>query len=180
MDGHVQEDSARGLHVLGGRGFGVPAGDADQVGRSDPAGSHGLPRLVKAGVEAPVESDLQLHFVVPNGLQGIVDLLQIQGQRLFAEDVLPRKGRLTDQLGMGGRAGADEDRVDGGVLHDARLLLGVRGNPEIGGAALGGLPGNVHHGRQVGFRDAAGQVVGVDSPDAACTDQAQVELSNQE
>ena len=180
VDGHVQEDSARCLHVLGGRRFRIPAGDADQVGRADPAGSHRLPRLEKAGIEAPVESDLQLHFVVPNGLQGTIDLLQIQGQRLFAENVLSRRRGLSDQFGMSGRAGADDHRVDGGVLHNARLLLAGRGNPEIGGAALGGLQGNVHHGRQAGLGDAAGQIVRVDAPDAAGTEQAQVELSDQE
>ena len=180
MDGHVQEDSTGGLHVLGGRRFGIPAGDADQVGRSDSAGSHGLPRLEKAGIETPVESDLQLHFVVPNGLQGAIDLLKIQGQRLLAEDVLSRRRRLPDQSGMSGRAGADDHRVDGGVLQNALGVRAGRGNPEIGGTALGSLQGDVHHGRQAGFRNAASQVVRVDAPDATGAEQAQVELSDQE
>ena len=150
-------------------------------GASDSAGSHGLPHLEKAGIEAPVESDLQLHFVVPNGLQGAIDLLKIQGQRLFAENVLSRKGRgLSDQFGMSGRAGADDHRVDGGVLQSALGVRAGRGNPEIGGTALGSLQGDVHHGRQAGFRNAASQVVRVDAPDAAGAEQAQVELSDQE
>ena len=77
-----------------GGGAGIAADDVQQRGRADLAADDRLAHAGEVGIEAAVEADLQLDAGLLDRRQRLVDLGQVEGDRLFAEDVLAGLGGL--------------------------------------------------------------------------------------
>ena len=127
-------------------------------------------------VEAPVEADLQLHSSRFHRGQGAVNLLQAEGDGLFAEDVLAGLGGLRDQIGVGVGGGADQHRFDLRVGKDLGARCGHLGNIAAGSQRLRGLAVDVGDRDDLRLRQAEGQRLRVDSPDASGADDSDVQL----
>ena len=176
MDHHVEEDPARDLDVGERRRRGIAADDVQNVRLTDLARPDQLPDPPVVGVEAPVEADLQFHARLPHRRERLVDQRQIQGDRLFTEDVLSGGGRLHDHLGVGVGARADGHGVDGAVVEQPAVIIGADGHVKIGGAFLGCALDDVRHGGHPRPRNAKRQVLRVEPPDPARADDAELNL----
>ena len=78
----------------------------EQVRFADFTAGNRLARAREIGVEAPIETDLQLDPGIVNGRQRGIDFRKIKVDRLFAENVLPGLRRPHNQIrvGIGRRA----------------------------------------------------------------------------
>ena len=86
--------------------------------RSDLATRHSLAHACKVRVEAPVESDLQLHACLLDSRQSRVNLLETERDRLLTKNVLPRLRRLRDQVRVRACRRADQHGIDRLVAND--------------------------------------------------------------
>lgn len=118
---HVNEAAAAaqlGVLAEGARNGRVPAGQLgpahDQ--RAQVAGLDHLLERHMAGVIAHHEVDAQLHTHRLAVGDHLVTLLQRQRQRLLAEDVLARRGRVHDLAVVQMRRGGDVDRLHARVV----------------------------------------------------------------
>ena len=128
VDRHVEEDASRHTDVRGRRRFGIPARDAKDVHVSDRTRGDGLVHRPVPGVEAAVEPDHEQDTGALDRVQRPVDLSEVVGNRLLAEDRLACVGRGLDQVDMGVGARADGDRVDVARRNQLHCVLG-RGHP---------------------------------------------------
>ena len=116
---------------------------------------------------------LENDFVLANGADDMMPLVDGQGQRLFTIDILARVGGgdIDQRMPVIGRA--IDDDVDVASLHDlSHIVIFVR-SFAVGGELLGGGGGvgviNVAHGENLGAFLAG--VIGVAPPLAAATDE---------
>ena len=123
VHGHVEEDPAGHLDVADRRRGGVAAGDPHEVDRADHATGDGVAHRAVGRIEPAVEPDLQPGAGGGDGGEGPVDLGQVEGDRLLAEDRLAGAGGGDEQVDMGVGARADRDRVE---LGRAEQFLGRR------------------------------------------------------
>src|ERR1035438_2191589 len=66
----------------------------------------------EVGGDPLVKADLQFRPGLFHRCQGAIDLAKIVRDRLFAENVLARLGRLHDEVRVGIGGGADQDGLD--------------------------------------------------------------------
>ena len=159
-----------------GGGRGIAADDVHHAGHADFAGGHGLTHAGEVGIEAAIEADLQLHAGGFHGGEGAVDLIEIVGNGLFAEDVLAGLGGFDDQIGVGVGGRADQHRLDLRVGDDFGGRYGHLGNIAAGSQRLRGLAIDVGDGDDLGLRQAEGQCFRVDLANAAGANDSDVQI----
>ncbi len=116
MDHHVEEDASADGDVGRRWGSRVTAGDLDDVHIPDLALLDQVAHPLEVVVEAAVEAQLQLHLLLFRHLDRLQSLCDREVDGLFTEDVLARSGRGHGVVGVGIGGGADEDRIDGGIV----------------------------------------------------------------
>ena len=122
------------------------------------------------GIEAPVKANHQRGAFGIDHLEAGFDALDIEVDRLFAEDGLAGAGELFDQVGMGVGGRADDDCVDIGRLEDRidAAHFGAILSGEVGGSLLKGIG----HGNELGL-GAGSDGLGMHLADAAGAEQAE-------
>jgi hypothetical protein len=123
MNSHIEENAARGLDVGNWRWSGIATDDVHQMRGSDFALGYGLPDSCKIGVEAPVESDLELYPGLFHFIQGEINFRKRVVDRLFAEDVLPGVGGVYHKIGMSFRGRTNQNGIDRRVSKDVVAAL---------------------------------------------------------
>ena len=176
MNGHVHEDAAGDFDVRERRWRWIAADDVHQAGRADFARSDSLADARKVCIEAPVEADLQLHAGRFHSSQGAIDLVEAEGNRLFAEDVLAGFGGLRDQIRVCVGGGADQHHFDLFVGENLVARCCDLGNVAACSQCLRGLAVDVRDRDDLGFWQAEGQRFRVDTPDASGADDSDVQL----
>ena len=129
MDGEIAEQPTRLRDVRLVRRRRVVTGEADRVERPERAGLDQPARLAIAGVEPPLEAELERDAAALDLVGDREGVVEVGRERLLAERRQAAPDRGADQLGVGGRGGGDDDGVGG--VHGG--LDGRRG----GGAHLG-------------------------------------------
>ncbi len=147
-----------------------------QARRADLAAHNGLAHTREVRVEASVEPDLQFHSGLLHRLQRHVDLVQAERDRLFAKNVLARYRRLHNQIRMSSCGRADQHRLNFRV---ADYFLGRRNN--LGNAAprrqcLRGLAIHIGHGHDLRRRQAKGECLRVNLPNASCPNDSEMKF----
>jgi hypothetical protein len=99
-------------------GLRVTANDVKQVRRADLTALDRPAHAGKTGVEAPVESDLQLDPGLFHRCQGLIDLFQSKGDRLLAENVFAFAGRCHHKIRVRIGRRTNQHRLDRGVRKD--------------------------------------------------------------
>ena len=151
---------------LGPRRRHVTLRGPEQVDIAKFPGLHPLGRGRKSGVEAPVETDLELDA---GGVERLNDLdrhISFQRNRLLTEHVLARLSRAQSQLGVGIRRGGDDDAVEGRTGQE--LVIGGHSRcTQLGRNLLRHAGPRVENGEQLGRRAPRSQVLRMDDPHAA-------------
>ena len=98
------------IYSIGG-GDGIATDDRHRMRVANFAALNRLLDTRMISVKTPIEADLQLYAGLIDRRQRLVDLRQIKGNRLFAEDLLARARRLDDEATMRIGRRADDDRV---------------------------------------------------------------------
>ncbi len=145
-----------------GRGR-VVAGQADRVDGAEGAGRDEPPGLAVRGVEAALEADLERDAGGLDVLHHPAGLVQLQGDRLLAEDRQPAVGAGPDEGGVGVGGGRDDHRL-GPVQRRVDRLHGAGAD----GRGDGRRPGRVDVGDEQ-LRDAG---VGLQEPGVEGADPA--------
>jgi len=74
------------------------------------------------------------------------------------------------------RAGTDDNGFNLCVVQNGPVVSQGRWDLKIGGTLLGRFDNDVGNGDHIGFRDTVGQVLGVHPADAACANNAYVDM----
>jgi len=120
----VEEEAARAFDEVDVWRGGVAVGDADGVDLADLASANGLGCLEQARVKASVETHLELDAGVGRDPEDLLDRARLEGDRLFAEDVLAGLGGAPDELDVEPRRRGDDDSFNLRIAEDD---VGVRG-----------------------------------------------------
>ncbi len=176
VDGLIEEDAARDLDVGDRWGFRITAGDTHDVGNTDLAGCNHISSPLEIGIEATIESDLELDSGLFHCCQRFVYLDQIKMNRLFTEDVFASLGAFLDQAGVCVGAGANNDGIDAWILKDIPVVLLGIGDVEIRSQSFGGREVNVRHGHQIHVGNAMRQMLAVQATDPSGSDESDVEF----
>ena len=152
VDGHVHELAAARRDVVRGRRVGIVAHRSEEMEPPELAGGDAAARLREAGVEAPLEADLERHAALLHDAQGPLRRGDVEGDGLLAEDRLPRAGRRLDLLGMRARRGDDHDGLHL-AIEDG--LPGIRDGPRpVAGPQLPGGRRGIGDDREAHLRQA--------------------------
>ena len=130
----------------------------------------------KVGVEAAVESDLQLNSGGFHGGERAVDLFEAVGDGLLAEDVLAGFGGRDDQIGVGIGGRADQHRFDRGSGEYPCTDAATFGNAAMGGQRLRGLAIDVGDRHDLRLRQPEGQRFSMYAADAASAYDSEMKL----
>ena len=173
MDHHVVEDTAGDLHIVDSGGLGVPGTDLDEVHLSDLSGPDGLVDGPVVVVKAAVEAHLELDPRLLGGGNDLLHPLNAVIHGLLHEHVLPGLGHFDGVLRVEVRGGADDDRLDFGVLQDDVRVLDDVGDAQ----PLEELHGLLAHigvgdGLDLHLRDKFGDVLRMDTTDPSSSDDA--------
>jgi hypothetical protein len=147
-----------------------------QAGLADFAADNGLADTGEVGVEAPVESDLELDSCSLDRSESSVDFLQVEGDGLLAEDVFTGCRGLHDEISVRVGGGADQHSVDFWVGEDLCAGGGNGGNVAVGSQGLRSLSIDVGNGDYHGFRHAESQRFSMDAPDASSAYDSEMKL----
>ena len=124
-----------------------------------------LLRLVIGLVEAALEAHLETHSRSLHRVEGAIGRLQIERNRLLAEDLLARFGGGDDQRRVTVGRGGDDDGIDGRIgEHRVWIVRPVR-TADLGRQRLRRRPVDVGDDRQLGARDRRCQCGGMTLPD---------------
>ena len=147
-----------------------------EIGRADFTGLDRLAHTQKVGIEAAIETHLQLDSGGCNRGEGAVDFLQAERNGFFAKDVLAGLGSGHDQVGMGIGRRANGHRVDGRVGDN----LGAGGdnfrNIAAGSNRLRGGLLQVRDGGEPCAGHAEGKAFSMHRADASCADQSKTKF----
>jgi hypothetical protein len=124
VNGEVEEHTAGPAHEVDRRPPGIAVDDAEAVEPADLAGPHRLRKSADAGIEATVEPHLEQDPARLGRGDRLGDGARLEGDRLFAEDLLARLGGTPDHLDVPPRRSGDHHRFDLGI---AQQLVGVGG-----------------------------------------------------
>ena len=177
MDGHIQEHAARDAQEFHGGQVRVVADDLQQARAADLTRSDDLVHLLKALVKAAVEAHLQLDPGFLDDGQGLIDLVQLERQRFFAEDMLAGCGHILDDGRMRVGAGCDQDGFDRWVGQQFMIILDHPLDAELVGQGLGDFQAEIADRRQFRFRDMLGHVAHVHAAHASGADHGDLYFS---
>ncbi len=173
VDHHVEEDAAADGDVCRRWGSRVAAGDLDDVHIPDLPLLNQVAHSLEVVVEAAVEAQLQLHRVLFCHLDRLQPLCHREVDGLLTEDVLAGTGRGHGVVGVGIGGGADEDRIDGGIVDQIHRigcdLLDAQGARPLLDALI---DDDVADAGDADRRYEPGDVVGVELADPSCSDDA--------
>ena len=94
---------------------------------------------IETGVEPPVEPYLQDDPGSLHRCKRSIDRCKVERDRLLAEDLLSRLGRLLDEFRVRIRARADDYRLDLRVIEDSPVVFERLGDAKVSCTALGSL-----------------------------------------
>jgi hypothetical protein len=123
-------------------------------------------------IEAAVEADHQRGAFGVDDLEAGLDPLDVEIDRLFAEDRLAGPGEALDQIGVGIGGRADDDGVDIGGGFDG--LDGAHFGAILAGQVSGGLGHGIGNGDEPGL-GIGGHGLGVNLADTACAEKAKTD-----
>ena len=167
VDHHVAEEAARPGDIGKGRGPGIARGDRNDFERADRPLGDALAQRGEIGVEAAVEADHQRRAGLSDHFEAGADAIDVEVDRLLAEDRLAGAGGALDEIGVGVGRRADGDRVDVLRCEDRVDVsdLGARGFGQSGGGGRVGVGDEGH--AAAGTR---GRVAAMDLADPARPD----------
>jgi len=168
VDQHVLEDAARAADVLDRRRARIAAGHHQHLGLADLAGVEPALERGERRVVAALEPDHARDLGLGDRRGARARALEVEVDRLLAEDRLAGRRRAQDQVGVRIGARRDHDGIDAGVGEDPLEVAG--GGAELRGEFVGGQRDGVAHEAQL-HAGLAGQVGAVDLADPAGTDE---------
>ena len=118
VDQHVLEDAARTLDVVDGRCAGIAAGHDQHFRIADLALRDPLLQRCERGIVATLKADQAGHARRANGLCAGARALELEVDRLLAEDRLAGLRRPQDEVRVRIGRRPDDDGRDGGVTED--------------------------------------------------------------
>ena len=134
------------------------------MGLADRAVGDRVANRLMGGVETAVEADLERDAGARDLGERAVELLEVERDRLLAQDRLAGRRRAGDQVGMGGRARADRDSVD--VLGSENVVDTDRDvHAELVGDRARGVGRGVADGGERDTGHASGEQLRVHAPD---------------
>ena len=133
-------------------------------------------RALKAGVKAALKAHLKLDARLLNGGQRLVNLGQVERQRLFAKNVFARPGGILDHERMRIGAGRDHDGFDAVIRQKLTIVRGDTPDSQFIRHSLRHIQPDVAHGDQVRLWNAPDQVARVHTPHPACPNHADIDL----
>jgi hypothetical protein len=118
------------------------------------SGADYLSYLPEVGVKTPVKANLQLNPTPLDSSQGLVNFSQIKGNRLFTQNMLAGFGRFANKLGMGVGTGADNHRLNRGVVQNSAMIAERCRDVKIGCTLFGGFQKNIGNSYKVSLGDS--------------------------
>ena len=171
VDRHVAVETAGRFQVATWRGVGIAHGVANRLDATKRALLDEGLRFGVCLVKPALKAHLQAHARLVHGSQRTVRCLQVQGNRLLAEDLLASFSGSDDQRCVAIRRGADDDRVDGRIGDDALRVIAPAASAYPLGKRLGRRAVHIRDDRQLCPWNQRSQCGGVALSDAPSADE---------
>ena len=172
VDGHLAKYAAPGGERLFRLRLRIAAGDDDLLHRADLAVVQTPFQRPETRVEAAVEADLEDHTGLGHGSEAGVRPVDVEVDRLLAEDRFSASRGAHREVGMGPRCGRDDDSVEGRVVERRPGVDHLRAGHRRD--ALGRLLPRIHNVPEADLW-MAGEVSGMDGADQAGAEQTNVD-----